>query len=106
MRTTNYMVYINVVPPIILDADAKKSVPGFNIYPNPATNQLFIRASSGAPATQFTITSAPGQTMISRSLTFEGQSVVGVNISSLSPGIYFLQLSNERTRTTATFIKQ
>ena len=47
MRTTNYMVYINVVPPLILGNEGiSELIKEINLYPNPATNQIRINSSS------------------------------------------------------------
>jgi len=47
MRTTNTMVYINVVNPLLTSTQTVNSkTSDITIYPNPATNQLTIHTSS------------------------------------------------------------
>ena len=63
-----------------------------NFYPNPATNELTItRTSSGI--NQIEIISAAG-TKVVEQVWNNGSLTTQLNISSLSPGIYFVKMSN------------
>lgn len=69
------------------------------LYPNPATEILFIR--SEAPIEQVRIFNASGQ------LVKTEKNKYGINISDISPGIYFTEITNSRGETrTIKIIKQ
>ncbi|QQV03582.1 MULTISPECIES: M1 family aminopeptidase [Chryseobacterium] len=66
----------------------------FNIYPNPAKNELFI--SGLKKETEFAIYTADGR------LVMKGKTQNKVNVSSLKKGIYFISLSDVHLK----FIKE
>jgi len=71
----------------------------YTLYPNPATDMLFIRSES--PIEQVRIFNASGQ------LIKTEKNTSGINISDISPGIYFTEITNSRGETrTIKIIKQ
>lgn len=62
-----------------------------SIYPNPATDRLFIEQSIGAR--DYQIISASGKLVMSGSVDEASQ----LNISALSPGVYFVRLNTQNT---------
>jgi PKD repeat protein len=73
------------------------------IYPNPATNQLFIQCSSfnRRENTYAYITNMLGQMLLQVQIS-NPQSVI--DITSLSPGIYFLHLKSASGSATKMFV--
>ena len=63
----------------------------FVIYPNPASNQLFIESKTQV-GQAFSIINLLGETIISAKLN--GQ-IEALDISSLPPNIYFIRINNE-----------
>src|SRR5688572_11357293 len=84
-------------------AETEKQISTFNIYPNPATNQFTIYDL------QFTIESievfdVTGQRVLQvQASDFKPQSPI--DISSLTPGIYFLRIYSEQGTFTGKFVK-
>ena len=78
----------------------------FSLYPNPANNKLFIAFDDPTmQAYYIKITNASGRTIF---MLPRPQLQNGIEISNLSAGIYFLQLTDEKTKMTVTktFIKE
>ena len=71
------------------------------IYPNPAITQLTIE-STNQPITRITITNLLGQTILTQLPTANCQ-LAQVNISALSPGVYFVKVNGTETR---KFVKE
>ncbi|MBK6985488.1 MAG: T9SS type A sorting domain-containing protein [Bacteroidetes bacterium] len=73
----------------------------FVIAPNPATNELFVASASHFG--KVVIIDALGKTVLSHDANYAAQTTI--NISSLSKGVYFLQVSDGTNLTTKKFIK-
>ena len=73
----------------------------FVIAPNPATNELFV--ASGSHFGKVVIIDALGKTVLLHDANYAAQTTI--NISSLSKGVYFLQVSDGTNLTTRKFIK-
>ncbi len=71
------------------------------IAPNPATNELFVASPSHFG--KVVIIDALGKTVLSHDANYSAQTTI--NISSLSKGVYFLQVSDGANLTTKKFIK-
>ncbi len=72
----------------IAGVESQESV---SIYPNPATDRLYIEQSIGAR--DYQIISASGKLVMSGSVDEASQ----LNISALSPGVYFVRLNTQNT---------
>ena len=70
----------------ITGVSENETADGFKIYPNPATNVVCV---VGAPDGQYRITNIMGQTLQS------GPSNDRIEISKLSPGIYFITIGDK-----------
>lgn len=75
---------------------------GFFISPNPATSELFVSAASHFG--KVNITDALGKIVLSHDANYTAQTTI--NISSLSKGVYFLQVNDGANVTTKKFIKE
>ncbi len=87
-------------------SNLEKEISDYTIYPNPATNRLYISFSDPAMhAYYIRITDAIGRTMY---MLPGPQLTRGIDISHLAPGSYFLQLMDDKTKNTITkkFIKE
>jgi len=68
---------------------------GFNLYPNPATDVIFVRADGiGEGATEFVLYNANGQVVLTAEWKVEDVPVRDIDLSRLSEGIYYYQLRN------------
>lgn len=73
----------------------------WEIYPNPATNQLTVRSSEfGDKKIEFVeIYDALGQRVFSQLPTAGSQQQIAIDVSVLTPGIYFLSCNKSAART-------
>ena len=86
--------------------ELQKEPADFQVYPNPASDKLFISFSDPAMQAYYVrISNEAGRTIY---MLPRPQLTNGIDISSFSPGLYFLQLTDEKTKTTITrkFIKE
>jgi uncharacterized protein with WD repeat len=60
----------------------------FNVFPNPASNEVFVTINGGAAA-QVTVFDASGR------LLFSVQRTTRVDISALAAGVYMLQVEHD-----------
>jgi len=77
---------------------------GISIYPNPASDLLTISNSQNIQNATISIINSNGKTVMS-SANRSGRKL-NVDISSLSPGSYFVQLLNDGKVSTLKFVKQ
>jgi len=91
-----------------LTIDAVTGVKSFSqdskvfVSPNPATSELFVSAASHFR--KVNIIDALGKTVLSHDANYAAQTTI--NISSLSKGVYFLQVNDGANVTTKKFIKE
>ena len=86
-----------------VNSDSVKTA--FSLYPNPSTDKLFINLSdSNTEIYYITITTLEGRVAM---MLPKPQWQNGIDISSLSSGVYLLKLTDEKTKsvTTKKFIK-
>jgi hypothetical protein len=79
-------------------------VKGVSIYPNPASDLVTISNSQNVQNATISIINSNGKTVMS-SANRSGRKL-NVNISSLPPGSYFVQLLNNGKVSTLKFVKQ
>ena len=90
-----------------LTIDAATGIQSFNkssnvfISPNPATNELTVASASHIGKIQ--VIDALGKTVLSHDANYTSQTTI--NISSLSKGVYFLQINDGTNVSTKKFIK-
>ncbi len=66
---------------------------GFNIYPNPATNEINIRTKISSPYLTLTLSDITGKTISSEK--FAGMDVITLKTGHLSGGIYFITVKSQ-----------
>lgn len=74
------------------------------IYPNPTNNQLIISGLADGVITTFTVTDITGKIVRKPITSFNNQQ--NIDVSSLSTGIYFLQINSSTGTKTLKFVKQ
>jgi nitroimidazol reductase NimA-like FMN-containing flavoprotein (pyridoxamine 5'-phosphate oxidase superfamily) len=74
-----------------------------SISPNPANSNLLINDNSWNSTTKWCIITLTGQVLFQNNLS---QPTHTIDISSLSNGLYFLQLTNGNQRVIRRFVKQ
>lgn len=85
---------------VVVDAtgvgNTEKPTGDFNLYPNPAGNRLNISLTDPTMQVYYiTITNSQGRTMCMLPRPQLGN---GIDISAYTPGVYFLQLTDEKTK--------
>lgn len=99
-KSTNSIIYINVIPPASSSINKINSDNSFLVYPNPAINSLTIESENKST---LEILSIQGQTILQQILPKEK---ISIDISGLAKGIYILRLKcNDKTEVTK-FIKE
>lgn len=77
--------------------DVALSISEFNVFPNPATDQLSITSKNKLPGnTTIVITNMMGQIVKSEALQSGHTNHIQTSVSALPAGIYVLRLSNEQ----------
>jgi PKD repeat protein len=108
MRTTNYMVYIDVMNPLLTgNKEVNLQTAQVTLYPNPATNQITILSSSfHNEVVAVSIMNVLGQEALSYSLSFGEGRGEAIDISKLSAGMFFIQIKTENGSLTKKFVKE
>lgn len=90
MRTTNYMVYVNVIPHTV-GINQPELINSISLYPNPTAGNITLSYSQNATVySQFIITDVTGREVYSQQLNRSTQS--NINLTELNNGIYFWKL--------------
>jgi len=77
---------------------------GFNMYPNPATNNLLIEiADADVSKTECSLLNVLGDLLCKQKLNEKNNSI---NLEMLSPGIYFIEMDNGKSKTIKKLIKE
>jgi len=87
---------------------ADNTLQGMKLYPNPATDNLSVAISSNEHANaDLTIVNLMGQVMYSDNVALnEGNNLLNVNISNLTPGVYMINIrTNKGTSTQKLIVK-
>jgi hypothetical protein len=91
----------------ILTADCSSNTQEVVIYPNPVSNELFVKMNSSFKKGKLKILSGTGALINEIGYITQRGNVIAINVQSLSPGVYFLQITNEKEeRNILKFVKQ
>ncbi len=82
------------------------SIISFNLFPNPARSVLYITQSNKEIIKLISIFNSLGQEQLINYSSIKNGEYMEVNISSLSPGIYFLEMMSDRQKVVKKFIKE
>lgn len=86
--------------------EPQQAAKDFSLYPNPSSDKLYISLNDPAEEVYYIrINNAVGRTIY---MLPRPQFQNGIDISNLSAGVYFLQLTDEKTKITTTkkFVKE
>lgn len=87
--------------------DQLQANPGVSVFPNPTNNYLNINWEKGPVKPGITILDGRGRIMIENAVSKQFINSVQISVSDLTPGIYFLQLTDAAgNRFTEKFIKE
>ena len=105
-RMSNYMTYVNVVPPnFTTNVNNKVAENNITIYPNPANTILNIHSNS-QPSTlnsQLIITDLLGNEIYNETLNGIDNTI---SISTLSQGLYFYEIRSDNDIARGKFVKE
>ena len=80
---------------------------GFNIFPNPAQNILYITQGNKELIKSISVFNSIGQEQLNISyLSIKNGEYIEVNTSSLSAGVYFLEMMTEREKVVRKFVRE
>jgi hypothetical protein len=84
--------------------EMKKQVSEMKLYPNPVSDQLFIKPGSDvAENVAITIFDHAGRTLRSSENDYDGISPISIDVSSLSKGFYLLSVKSSKNKITKGF---
>ena len=83
----------------LLSVEANEISKNFNLYPNPVTNQLQIQIATFLEYNKATIYNYFGQLVLQSKITT-------INVSSLSVGVYFIEVETNKGKGVKRFIKK
>jgi len=104
----NHEVLVGIKPMSVTGIASIPAAEIFQIYPNPAGNQLTIQTSSSRISGLATVSiiNMLGQEALSYSLSLGEDGGEAIDISKLSAGMYFLQMKTEGAIVTQRFVKE
>ena len=99
---TNHSIHVDFATVGITEYDLENII---TLYPNPATNQVFVETRGSSSLQGVVIFDIMGKSHASRIIRNENGEM-SINISHLSSGIYFVQLNTEKGILTKKLIKE
>lgn len=82
----------------------KKKTDEFRIFPNPVAEELNVSIQSdNAESTQIIVLDQGGRQIMNKMVSYNGNSPIRINLSSLSEGIYLLSVKNKNCSSTKSF---
>ncbi|MEM7106042.1 MAG: T9SS type A sorting domain-containing protein [Bacteroidota bacterium] len=94
---------LEIMPGVITNVQEINDKAAFELYPNPALEQLVVEGRFESDV-QLIISNSLGEIVMTK-LVSGGFSSLPVNIGHLNPGNYFLTLDNNEQRSTRRFVK-
>ncbi len=82
------------------------SIQSFEVFPNPARNILYITQGSNELIKFTTIFNSIGQKQVVNYSSIKNGEYLEVNVSSLSPGIYFIELLTDKRSVVKKIVKE
>lgn len=84
----------------------ENSLAGFELYPNPTENHVFITYKGEAISAEVYVNDAKGSVIFTQSRAFETNSTLEIDLSNVQSGAYIVTVMSEGRRTTMQLIKQ
>jgi hypothetical protein len=85
-------------------AETEKDKVGMQLYPNPANSELAIKLDASNKASSAKISDIAGREVMNTTFATKGDQ--RLNVSTLLPGLYFIQVETEQGRATTRFVKK
>src|ERR1035437_1412094 len=104
MRTSDYMVTINVISNIMTDIKHIVANNTISVYPNPASSTITIHQSTPSPNQQLLITNILGEEIYHQAINNSTQTTI--DISHWSNGVYFYQIRGDKETVQGKFVKE
>src|ERR1035437_2695515 len=104
MRTSDYMVTINVISNIMTDIKHIVANNTISVYPNPASSTITIQQSTPSPNQQLLITNILGEEIYHQAINNSTQTTI--DISHWSNGVYFYQIRGDKETVQGKFVKE
>lgn len=76
------------------------------LYPNPGSEQVYLKIPTSSPSIAITLTDAIGRTLVTEVLNQAGKDLYKMNISGLTSGIYFVRINREGSYQTLKLVKK
>ncbi|HSO89286.1 MAG TPA: T9SS type A sorting domain-containing protein [Draconibacterium sp.] len=77
-----------------------------SIFPNPASNRIFIRFSNQNGQMSVMLSNLHGQILRNMNYSADNNAIINIDLNGISPGIYFLQIKNQQVNVTRKVIVQ
>jgi type IX secretion system substrate protein/PKD domain-containing protein len=104
MRTTDYMVYINVISQSEVGIKTINAQNEIKIYPNPASSSITILQSTPSTNQQLLITNILGEEIYHQAIN--NTTLTTIDVSQWSNGVYFYQIQGDKEILQGKFVKQ
>ncbi|MEZ4721512.1 MAG: T9SS type A sorting domain-containing protein [Flavobacteriales bacterium] len=88
----------------VADATAFKN--SIRLYPNPASDVIYLQSDVNIGLVNVTMTGTNGQLMIQRKLQLNAQTSESLDLTDLAPGVYLMRLKGENLSASQLFVKQ
>ncbi len=75
------------------------------LFPNPVQNSLMIWAPEQKSVSSVNILSADGRIVLQQTIDFSNETAVSLDVTALTAGTYFVQISSETDRVQLPFVK-
>jgi hypothetical protein len=75
------------------------------LFPNPVQNSLMIWAPEQKSVSSVNILAADGRIISQQTIDFSNQTAVSLDVTALTAGTYFVQISSESDRVQLPFVK-
>ena len=82
------------------------AVASFTIFPNPATDVLYITQDKGKQLKQIEVFNSIGQVQQITYSFLKSGNYVEINTGYLAPGIYFIEMQTEDQRVVKKFVRE
>lgn len=82
------------------------SLQSFNLFPSPARNILYITQGYSELIKSISIFNSIGQKQVINYSSIKNGEYVEVNVSTLSPGIYILEMMSDKQKVVKKFVKE
>lgn len=76
----------------------------FTVYPNPAAGQVFLSNAEGISISSINLTDLNGRVV--QTVNLDGATQASIDLSSLSAGIYMMNISSDQGKAVKKIVRQ